>query len=170
MLKAEGVDLPTKASGYLLYRQANLDKESEAELTTRLQGDFSLDAVLLNLRKLDRVAVESKRGTFFEKLGYDEESEWPEEEEGEDYFPTFEPELEGASTENGEVIEEDDLIDILASYQDVQSALRQNRNARGLYPPARRVKAKEALSDRFLTERAKGEESRARTRESPYRS
>ena len=47
VVKAEGVDLPTKASGYLLYRQANLDKESEAKLTTRLQGDFSLDAVLL---------------------------------------------------------------------------------------------------------------------------
>ena len=116
-LAAEGLDLPTKASGYLLYRRANLDKESEAKLTIWLQGDFSLDAVLLNLRKLGRVAVESKR-------------EWPEEEEGEDYFPTFEPELEGASAEDGEVIEEDDLIDILASYQDVRRALRQNRNAR----------------------------------------
>ena len=58
-LRSEGVDLPNKAAGYLLYRQANLDRDSEAKLTTWLQGDFSLDAVLLNLRKLDRVSAES---------------------------------------------------------------------------------------------------------------
>ena len=73
--------------------------------------------------------MESKRGTL-QELGYNDESEWTEEEEGEDYFPTFEPELEGASAEGGKVIEEDDLIDILASYQDVRRALRQNHNAR----------------------------------------
>ena len=76
-------------------------EESEAGSDEDALASVSLDAVLLNLRKLDRVAVESKRGTFFEELGYDDESEWPEEEEGEDYFPTFEPELEGASAEDG---------------------------------------------------------------------
>ena len=36
-LRSEGVDLPNKAAGYLLYRQANLDRDSEAKLTTWLQ-------------------------------------------------------------------------------------------------------------------------------------
>ena len=67
MLKSEGVNLPVKASGYLLYRQVNLDKESDAKLTTWLQGDYSLDTVLSNLRRLDRVTTEGKKGVFFEE-------------------------------------------------------------------------------------------------------
>ena len=110
ILKSENVDLPNKALGYLLCRQANLDKELESKLTMWLQGDFSLDAVLLNLRPLNRVTAESKRGAFFE------EHDQPQDED--------------------EPIEEDDLIEILASYQDVRNALRQTRNARGFYPPA----------------------------------
>ena len=34
-----------------------------------------------------------------------------------------------------DVIDEDDLIDVLANYQDVRNALRQSRNARDFYPP-----------------------------------
>ena len=43
VLKGEGVDLPSKAVGYLLYSQANLDREADSKFTTWIHGDYSLD-------------------------------------------------------------------------------------------------------------------------------
>ena len=64
-LKDQGVDLPPKAQGYLLYKQANLSQELESRLLTWLAGDFSKDTVA-NLRRLDRVVTDSpKKGTTF---------------------------------------------------------------------------------------------------------
>ena len=59
LLKEEGVELPTKAVGYLLVKQANLDSELEGRLITWLAGDYSRDTVTANLRRLERVTAES---------------------------------------------------------------------------------------------------------------
>ncbi|CAE7422825.1 C15C7.7, partial [Symbiodinium pilosum] len=110
-LRSEGVDLPNKAAGYLLYRQANLDRDSEAKLTTWLQG------------------------TFFgeQEPEQDEEDEWPED--GDDYFPVWDEAQDSVEPDENDVIDEEDLVDVLASYQDVRQALKQTRNVRGFYPP-----------------------------------
>ena len=65
VLKDEGITLPTKAAGYLLFRQANLDSELEARLVTWLAGDYSLDTVLTNLRRLERVTSDHGKKIFF---------------------------------------------------------------------------------------------------------
>ena len=73
-LKAEGVDLPAKAAGYLLFRQANLDKELESRVVTWLAGDYTKDVVIANLRRLDRINSSSSGSKAML---------WTETEEGE---------------------------------------------------------------------------------------
>ena len=48
----------------MLYRQANLDHELDARLTTWLAGDFSLDNVTASLRRLERVSAEGGKKVF----------------------------------------------------------------------------------------------------------
>ena len=151
-LRDEGVELPSKAQGYLLYRQANLDKDLEARLLTWLAGDYSLDAVTANLRRLDRAMNEGhKRGTtFYEDGGHtddDDQDRYPDEHDAyyQDYAYDQEPAHEEQNEETyyqqpaledvfDEVVEEDDLLDVLASYKDVRESMRQSRNGRGFYP------------------------------------
>ena len=93
--------------------------------------------MLANLRRLDRVSVESKKGNFFEEhdAGDAIDEEWQDDGDEGDYFPVWDPEHDGGQDDEEEIIDEDDLIDTLASYQDVRNAFRQNHNARGFYPP-----------------------------------
>ena len=79
--KGEGVDLPSKVAAYLLYRQANLDREADSKFTTWIHGDYSLDTVLANLRRLDRVSGEGKKGNFFEERDAEEafDEDWQED-------------------------------------------------------------------------------------------
>ena len=84
----DGVTLPPKAAGYLLYRQANLDHELDARLTTWLAGDFSLDNVTANLRRLERVSEEEVEESYAEPnlILYDKGG-WHEDLEDDD--PNF---------------------------------------------------------------------------------
>ena len=87
LLKEEGVELPTKAVGYLLVKQANLDSELEGRLITWLAGDYSRDTVTANLRRLERVTAESssKRSSYW-AADEPEEEEWDDENE---FYPAF---------------------------------------------------------------------------------
>ena len=83
VLKDEGITLPVKAAGYLLFRQANLDGELEARLVTWLGGDYSLDTVITNLRRLERVHADGGKRTFLVE----------EEEPGEMSYEPLGPEV-----------------------------------------------------------------------------
>ena len=77
-----------KAAGYLLYRQANLDHELDSRLTTWLAGDFSLDNVTANLRRLERVVAERGKKVFWADSP-DAPEEEPEEGYAEPYLTLF---------------------------------------------------------------------------------
>ena len=145
-LKAEGVDLPAKAAGYLLFRQANLDKELESRVVTWLAGDYTKDVVIANLRRLDRINSSSSGSKAML---------WTETEEGEGqevYYenhehygePEFYLEAEDEEDENyvyledGEldaVYEEGDVMEALASYQHVRQQLKEQQKGRQYYQP-----------------------------------
>ena len=141
LLKDEGVDLPSKASGYLLFRQANLDSELEARLTTWLAGDFSKDNVVANLRRLERVHQEGSKKVLLadfgdadgEEAGHFEEQEaflydGPEEDSGEDFVYLNDGDL-------AEVMDEDEVMEALATYQQVRQHLKDTRLGRKFRRP-----------------------------------
>ncbi|CAE7843272.1 GIP, partial [Symbiodinium necroappetens] len=148
--RSRSVDLPSKAKGYLLYRQSNLDKELDARLLTWLAGDYSEDVVVANLRRLDRAIQEGSRknNAYYEGLEEDDagdaEGEWQEHEAYyEDYGNAIDDDeaLEETYYQDPapdeafqDVVEEDELLEVLASYQDVRDSLRMARNGRGYYP------------------------------------
>ena len=155
-LRDEGVELPSKAKGYLLYRQSNLDKDLDARLLTWLAGDYSEDVVMANLRRLDRAIQEGGRkpSVYYEDHFEDEtgggEDDWPEPETYyEDYAEDYADHMHHHSAHQKiyyqdpvtdeafqEIVEEDELLEVLASYQDVRDSLRMARNGRGYYPKA----------------------------------
>ena len=141
LLKDEGVDLPSKAAGYLLFRQANLDSELESRLTTWLAGDFSRDNVVANLRRLERVHQEGSKKTFIADLGDQDGEEagpleeheaflydGPEEDSGEDFVYLNEGEL-------ADVMDEDEVMEALATYQQVRQHLKDTRLGRKFRRP-----------------------------------
>ena len=74
------MELPTKAVGYLLHRQANLGPELDGRLTTWLAGDYSKDNVLAKLRRLERVHQEgAKRAFVFDYSENPEGEDWGDE-------------------------------------------------------------------------------------------
>ena len=128
VLKDEGITLPVKATGYLLFRQANLDGELEARLVTWLGGDYSLDTVITNLRRLERVHADGGKRTFL--VEEEEPGEMSYDPVGPEVFlgePAEEDESEEENwvyMEEGQldqVLEEDDVLDALATYQQVRS-------------------------------------------------
>ena len=135
MLKDEGVELPTKAVGYLLHRQANLDPELDGRLTAWLAGDYSKDNVLAKLRRLERVHQEgSKKAFVFDDPENPEGDNWGEETQGETYYPEDSEDDKGyiylGDAEPSEVYEEEDLLEALASYQEVRQRIKDQRLGR----------------------------------------
>ena len=145
VLKDEGITLPVKAAGYLLFRQANLDGELEARLVTWLGGDYSLDTVITNLRRLERVHAEGGKRTFLVE----------EEEPGEMSYDPVGPEVflgEPADEEESEeenwvymeegqldqVLDEDDVLDALATYQQVRRQIKEQKLGRQFFKPGDR--------------------------------
>ncbi|CAE7806642.1 GIP, partial [Symbiodinium necroappetens] len=141
LLKDEGVDLPSKAAGYLLFRQANLDSELEARLTTWLAGDFSRDNVVANLRRLERVHQEGSKTVLLadfgdadgEEAGHLGEQEaflydGPEDDSGEDFVYLNDGDL-------AEVMDEDEVMEALATYQQVRQHLKDTRLGRKFRRP-----------------------------------
>ena len=140
ILKDEGVTLPTKAVGYLLHRQANLDAELDGRLTTWLAGDYSKDNVLANLRRLERVHQETGKKVFL-GLGEEEpqEEEWPEEAPLDAFYQEDSSEDENyvylGDGDDGEVFEEEALVEALASYQEARQRIKEQRLGRKFFKP-----------------------------------
>ena len=135
MEKDEGGELPTKAVGYLLHRQANLDPELDGRLTTWLAGDYSKDNVLAKLRRLERVHQEgSKKAFVFDDPENPDGDSWGEETQGEIYYQEDSEDDEGyiylGDAEPSEVFEEEDLLEALASYQEVRQRIKDQRLGR----------------------------------------
>ena len=114
-------------------------------MTTRLAGDFSLDNVTANLRRLERVVAEGGKKVFWAdspdapeeepEEGYAEpyltlfdEGGWPDDFEDED--PNFVYLNEG---DLDEVLEKDEVADALATYQQVRQQIKDTRLGRQFY-------------------------------------
>ena len=127
-LQDEGVTLPPKAAGYLLYRQ-----------------DFSVDSVTANLRRLERVSAEGSKKVFWADgpEGPEEEVEesyaepnlilydeggWPEDLEDDD------PNVYLQEGDLDEVLEEE-VADALATYQQVRQQIKDTRLGRQFFRP-----------------------------------
>ena len=156
-LKDEGLELPVKATGYLLFKQANLDPDMEARLTTWLAGDYSKDVVIANLRRLERVVTEQTGKKAYgaeasEAEVYDEE--WQEDSENQVFY---EADLDDGEDDEqyvyledgdlGAIIEEDAMMEALASYQETRQRLREQQKGRQFYRP-KGLRAKEKAAAR----------------------
>ncbi|CAE7498867.1 TY1B-DR1 [Symbiodinium sp. CCMP2592] len=144
-LKAEGVTLPKKAEGYLLYRQSNLTAEDDSKLLTWLAGDFDVAVVTRNLRKLERVKADGKGIYFGEPAG---DGSLDGEPAAEVYYDAGQPEEEDDDEDDDQfvyiqegeldqVLDEDEVMDALASYQQVRQQLKDQRKGRGFFPKGR---------------------------------
>ena len=133
-LKDEGVDLPSEARGYVLFRQARLSTVQEDQLTTWTEGKFGRDVVIRAMRKLDKVREQgssAKRASYFDEgEGYEAEPE-EESDNDEEYIYMEQADLQ-------EVYEEAEVKQALATYQQVRRALQDQKNAREYYPTEKR--------------------------------
>ena len=128
-LQAEGVKLEDTVKGYVLFRQANLSQTQEDQVTTWTQGKFDRPSIISALRKLEKVIREKsgKSNFMLEEGEVDAESEGGDSEGG-DYVYIDEGDL-------SQVFEESELVEALATYQQVRKAIKDQKNSRGYYQP-----------------------------------
>ena len=165
MLKEEGVTLPTKAVGYLLHRQANLDAELDGRLTTWIAGDYSKDNVLAKLRRLERVHQDGGKKVFLGMGGLADEDDLGEDAQEEGAVDTFYQEetdededyIYLGEGDTGEVFEEDDLVEALASYQETRQRIKDQRLGRKFFKPMPQQKGHQGKGSRLPRERAKAQ-------------
>ncbi len=133
-LRKEGVELPDSAQGYILFRHASLNESQEQRFLVWSDGKYDRVSVVKALRKLDKVIrekgvkssflgeeAEANNETFFEDA---EDEGWLEE--GENFVYLQEGDL-------NEVMNEDDVVAALATYQDVRRAMKEQQKGRGFY-------------------------------------
>ena len=128
-LRDEGVDLPSDARGYVMFRQARLSTVQEDQVTTWTEGRFGRDVVIKALRRLDKVKEQGGAA----KRAYFDEGELEGGDEGED--SDFDEEyiyMEQADLQ--EVYDESEVKQALATYQQVRRALQDQKNARSYFP------------------------------------
>eukprot|EP00435_Cladocopium_sp_Y103_P050345 s671_g15.t1 len=133
-LEKEGVKLPDGAQGYILYRQSALTESQDQRLLVWSDGKYDKGAIVKSLRKLDKVIKDSKG-----KSHYLDESQVASEE----HYPTeFDPGMDDdddpdyiyvAEGDLDHVMDESDVHEALASYQDVRRALKDQQKGRGFY-------------------------------------
>ena len=129
-LKNEGVDLPSEARGYVMYRQARLSSVQEDQLTTWTEGKFSRDVVIKALRKLDKVREQpggAKRATYFDEGGTEDGEAEDDSDFDEDYVYLEQADLQ-------DIYEESEVKQALATYQQVRRALQDQKNNREYFP------------------------------------
>lgn len=130
-LSEEQVTLPDVVKGYIIYRQANLTQTQEDQVTTWTSGHYGREEIVKALRKLEKVSRE-KGGKHYVM----EETYGDHEERGsslEEHETDFEIEnfvyLEEGDLNN--IFEEKDLVEALATYQQVRKAIRDQKTSRG---------------------------------------
>ena len=140
-LAKEGVELPDGAKGYILYRQASLTEAQDQRLLTWAEGQYGRGEITKALRRLDKVikekdkakgnyvteesyVLEGSSGIHYEADG-DGAAAW--EDDDENYVFLADGDLD-------EVMDEQDLMNALASYNDTRQALKDQRLGRGFFP------------------------------------
>ena len=142
-LERKGVKLHESVTGYVMFRQANLNETQESQMLTWGAGKYDRKTVVTNLRKLDKALQDGRRrGNHYLMEGeyelIDEDEvpevyaqgfeEEPDDSDGdEDYVYIGEGEMQ-------DIYEESELQEALATYQDVRRSLREQKNSRGYYP------------------------------------
>ena len=136
-LQKEGVDLPSGAKGYIVYRQASLSENQEQRVQTWCEGSYDQKEVLKALRKLDKVLKEKpSKGHYLNQIEEDSEyvyhqdstnGDGVEEEDDDQYVWIAEGDLD-------EVMPEEQVREALASYKEVRNALRDQRKQQRLLP------------------------------------
>eukprot|EP00435_Cladocopium_sp_Y103_P020104 s1338_g4.t2 len=133
-LRKEGVDLPDGAQGYILYRQASLNESQDQRFLVWADGRYDRKSVIHALRKLDKVLKEKSKGHFVSE-GDPEYSEafltedpygMIAEDDDENYVYLQEGDLDN-------ILEEDDVLAAMASYQEIRKAVKDQQKGRGFY-------------------------------------
>ena len=143
-LERQKVPLHDIAVGYVMFRHANLNEVQQSQMLTWGKGSYDRKTVVENLRRLDKGNFDARRkGPSHYVTEVDEEHEGPDLT-NETYVGEFLPE-EGESDldedyvyigENDmqDVIDKDQMLEALATCQDVRRSLREQRTSRGYYP------------------------------------
>ena len=143
-LERQKVPLHDIAVGYVMFRHANLNEVQQSQMLTWGKGSYDRKTVVENLRRLDKGNFDARRkGPSHYVTEVENEDDCPDLT-NETYVGEFLPE-EGESDldedyvyigENDmqEVIDEDQMLEALATYQDVRRSLREQRTGRGYYP------------------------------------
>ena len=136
-LSKEGVDLPSGAIGYIMYRQASLTDAQDQRLQTWCEGKYDRDSVVKALRRLDKVIrdkhgksgylVNSEDAFDPENAYFQDYQEYPEDNSDDEFIFVAEGDLDV-------IYEEKDMLEALASYKEVRQALKDQKTNRGYYP------------------------------------
>ena len=132
LLEKEGLKMDETAVGYIVYRQAALTENQDLRFSAWSEGKFDLKTVQRNLRKLEKVIPEHKRGGSSAAYVMDEEDATDEEfenflAEGNDQWVYVE------ETELDQEWEESDVQVALATYQEVRKAIQTQQKNRQYY-------------------------------------
>ena len=138
-LAKEGVDLPDGARGYIMYRQASLSESQEQRLLTWAQGCYGRKEMTVALRRLDKVIRDKEKGksSFVMEEGHEAEVHTSEAYLNEDSgYPDDDDEnfVYIADGDLDEIMDEQEVVQALASYQETRQALKDQRLNRGYYP------------------------------------
>ena len=138
-LAKEGVDLPADARGYILYRQASLTEAQDQKLLTWTQGKYSRVEVTSALRRLDKVVRDKAKSSFQVEGTYLTEDSMGDPYNGEEIYYTIPDEDDEnfvyiAEGDLDHVLEESEVMEALASYQEVRQQLKYQRLNRGYFP------------------------------------
>ncbi|CAE7437016.1 RE1 [Symbiodinium sp. CCMP2592] len=136
-LQRQGVELHDLVVGYVLFRHANLSDVQEAQMLTWGAGKYDRKTVIENLRKLDKGIFDVKKKGHHYLLDTDA----PENDE-DDALPNAEAflqgddegESDGDEDDLKDVYEEEQMMQALATYQDIRRSLREQKTNRGFYP------------------------------------
>eukprot|EP00434_Breviolum_minutum_P004449 symbB.v1.2.003922.t1/scaffold210.1/size302740/13 len=133
LLEKEDLKLPPGAVGYIMYRQASLTEGQELKFATWSGGKYDAATVISCLRKLDKVIPEhkTKSSTAFVQEGFEEGDDAylvePEDAFDDDEYIFLE------ETDQGQVMEEEDVQLALATYQEIRKAINAQQKGRQFY-------------------------------------
>ena len=142
-LERKGVKLHESVTGYVMFRQANLNETQESQMLTWGAGKYDRKTVVANLRKLDKTIQDGRRrgGHYLVDGEYDD---YDQDQAPEIYAQGFEEEPDDSDGDEDyvyigqgemqDISEESELQEALATYQDVRRSLREQKNSRGYYP------------------------------------
>ena len=133
-LRKEGVELPDGAQGYIIYRQASLTEAQDQRFLVWADGRYDRKSVIHSLRKLDKVVKDKGRSHYVSQ----EDQEFQETFQSEDPYGMIadEGDDEYIYLQEGDldqILNEEDVIAAMASYQEIRKAVKDQQKGRGYY-------------------------------------